>query len=407
MRIRSVTLAVNLSWPLDPELLERAGRFAGKARRAFAAIPLEVQTVRLAAQPLPEVLRTPDEERAVMFAQELERRCAEHSIDFASVGTILVDRGQPLEYLNLLQSILLSTERIFASVHVASREWGISLSGIRGAARVVRRVADGSERGFGNLRFAMLANCPSHIPFFPAAYHLGNIDAFSLAWEAADLAVQAFEHARTLEEAGYLLMRATEDWASRMQPIIASLQEEGFEFVGHDISLAPFPDEARSIAHAIERLGVKPFGSAGTLFAAALITNAIRRTRLKKCGFCGLMLPLMEDSTLAARLAQEVLPLESLLLYSAVCGLGLDTVPLPGDVTEEQLASIMLDVATLAVRLDKPLTARLMPIPGKSAGEWTEFVFPYFANTRILPLRRGGAAELLTKGDAFRFYEAE
>jgi hypothetical protein len=76
--------------------------------------------------------------------------------------------------------------------------------------------------------------------------------------------------------------------------------------------------------------------------------------------------------------------LDSLLLYSAVCGTGLDTVPLPGDIEPSDLAAILLDVAALALRLNKPLTARLMPIPGKRAGEETSFDFPYFANARIL-----------------------
>jgi len=69
-----------------------------------------------------------------------------------------------------------------------------------------------------------------------------------------------------------------------------------------------------------------------------------------------------------------------------VCGAGLDTVPLPGDATADQLSALLLDVAALAVRLGKPLTARLMPVPGKSAGEKTEYDFGYFCNGQIMAL---------------------
>ena len=80
------------------------------------------------------------------------------------------------------------------------------------------------------------------------------------------------------------------------------------------------------------------------------------------------MLPVMEDVVLAQRWAEGRLGLEQLLVYSAVCGTGLDTVPLPGDTSVEDLAKLICDVASLAVRLRKPLSARLLPVPGKRAG---------------------------------------
>jgi hypothetical protein len=67
-------------------------------------------------------------------------------------------------------------------------------------------------------------------------------------------------------------------------------------------------------------------------------------------------------------------------------GTGLDTVPLPGDITEEQLARIIGDVATLAYKWNKPLSARLLPAPGKKAGERTEFNDPRLANATLQAL---------------------
>ena len=168
-------------------------------------------------------------------------------------------------------------------------------------------------------------------------------------------------------------------------------ERHGFRFAGIDFSLAPFPEEARSIGTAMERLGVERFGASGTLFAAAFLTDCLRRARYPRCGFNGLMLPVLEDATLADRSREGLFTVNDLLLYSAVCGTGLDTVPLPGDVSEEELAGILLDVAALALRLDKPLTARLMPIPGTKAGDQTEFDFSYFANGRV-STSRGWAA---------------
>ncbi len=121
--------------------------------------------------------------------------------------------------------------------------------------------------------------------------------------------------------------------------------------------------------------------------------------RGRKCGFSGLMMPVLEDNILARRAAVGGFGVTQALAYSAVCGTGLDTVPLPGEVSEGQLMGVLLDVAALAATLRKPLTARLMPVPGRKAGEPTEFDFPFFANSRVMPLPGGasGAAPLLAR----------
>ena len=126
------------------------------------------------------------------------------------------------------------------------------------------------------------------------------------------------------------------------------------------------------------------WGRTGALAAAAFLAEALDRAEFRRAGFNGLLLPVLEDFTLARRAADGYLGVKDLLLYSTVCGTGLDTVPLPGDVTTDQLYALLLDVAFLSQRLAKPLTARLMPVPGKRAGDPTGFDFPYFANSRVL-----------------------
>ena len=98
------------------------------------------------------------------------------------------------------------------------------------------------------------------------------------------------------------------------------------------------------------------------------------------------MQPVLEDSVLAKRAAEGALTIKDVLLYSAVCGTGLDTIPIPGDTTTEQLVPLLLDISALALRLDKPLTARLMPVPGKKAGDETNFDFGFFANSKVMKL---------------------
>jgi uncharacterized protein (UPF0210 family) len=95
------------------------------------------------------------------------------------------------------------------------------------------------------------------------------------------------------------------------------------------------------------------------------------------------------------RTAEGRVTIQDLLSYAAVCGVGLDTVPLPGDIAQASLTAILLDVAALATRLDKPLTARLMPLPGLAAGDPVHFDFPYFADSRVMNAAGTGVGRLL------------
>jgi uncharacterized protein (UPF0210 family) len=133
-------------------------------------------------------------------------------------------------------------------------------------------------------------------------------------------------------------------------------------------------------------MGISKIGLHGSLAAASILTEAVDRANFPHTGFSGFMQPVLEDSVLAKRAAEGTLTIKDLLLYSAVCGTGLDTVPLPGDVSADQIAALLLDLSALALRLDKPLTARLMPIPGKQAGDPTGFDFEFFANSKVMAL---------------------
>jgi hypothetical protein len=157
-------------------------------------------------------------------------------------------------------------------------------------------------------------------------------------------------------------------------------------FAGIDFSLAPFPDNAHSLGNAVERMGIPKIGLHGSLAAAALLAEAVDRADFPHTGFSGFMQPVLEDSVLAKRAAEGTLTVKDLLLYSTVCGTGLDTIPLPGDTTAEQITPLLLDLSALALRLDKPLTARLMPVPGKKAGDDTTFDFGFFANSKVMSL---------------------
>jgi uncharacterized protein (UPF0210 family) len=398
MRIRSITCLVNAGG----EAVQAAGQLAGEARMAFEKAGLAVQTTRLATQPLSPLRGDP-----VQLAHDLWAQCAAAGMDYLSLGPVLADTpdaAQSLSLIDRIPELIRATGAVFCGVLVARRGRGINLAAIRRTAWTIREIAHTTDLGFGNLRLAALANVGPGAPFFPAAYHDGGPPAVAVATESADLAVAAFSQAGSLEEARDRLVRAVEAEAGLIGSLIGPLAERhGFRFAGIDFSLAPFPEQACSIGQAVERLGVDRFGAPGTLFAASFITDCLCRATYPHCGFNGLMLPVLEDATLAERSRDGLYTVNDLLLYSAVCGTGLDTVPLPGDVTEEELAGILLDMAALALRLDKPLTARLMPVPGAQAGDLTAFDFEYFANGRILAVKKLASPGLFRRADWLAF----
>jgi uncharacterized protein (UPF0210 family) len=396
MKIRSITLFLNPGWPLQPAVIRQAADFAAAARPAFERAGFEVQTVRLATPPFPRLLPDCRAETAVEFAQALEATLLPLGFEYLSIGPALPEF--PESYA-AIPEVIAATDTVFASGVMASHMGGgeVSLPAVRASAEVIHALGPQDEAGFANLYFAALANVPPGAPFFPAAYcNIGAPASFAIATEAADLAVTAFTQAQSLSEARRNLTGALEMNARKIVAVADTLD---FRFGGIDYSLAPFPEVELSLGTALERLGVPAVGLHGSLAAAALMTDTVDRADFPRTGFSGLMLPVLEDATLAARAAEGLLTIKDLLLYSAVCGTGLDTVPLPGETTVAQLNAILLDLAALALRLDKPLTARLMPIPGKAAGEPTGFDFAFFANSRILALDSRPLAGPLAGGE--------
>ena len=382
MNIRSITYFMNPGVAIDTARFAQLRDFVKGARDAFESNGYAVQSARLATVPFPLLLPNLAPDTVVAYARALETAAADAGCSYVALGPALPDVQ---ESYDAIPPVLAETENTFMSGVIASPATGVSLPAVRSCARVIQEAATLDPNGFGNLYFTALANVAPGGPFFPAAYHEGDEPCFALAMEAAGLAVQAFKEAGTLAEARQGLIERIECHARTLSRIGEALSKSfGVGFNGIDFTLAPFPAESESLGTAIERLGVASVGLHGSLAGAAFIADALDRAHYPKVGFNGLMLPVLEDSTLAKRAAEGTLSVKDLLMYSAVCGTGLDTVPLPGDTSREALACVLLDVAALAQRLAKPLTARLMPIPGKGVGDPTSFDFPFFANSRVL-----------------------
>ncbi|MCT8654794.1 DUF711 family protein [Glaesserella parasuis] len=260
------------------------------------------------------------------------------------------------------------------------------------SAKIVKRIAQITSRGEGNFNFTVNFNCKPFIPYFPAGYHRSELpNSFVIGFETPDLLVSVLknipkaEHNVFFEQCYQAMSQALQYHVDQVLDAIQSTALSGnFQFAGIDSSAAPSKNCA-SMTQVYELIGVPFFGASGTVEASSLLTKVFKSVKnVPLVGFSGLMLAVVEDTGLAQGTEKSLYDIRALLTYSAVCGIGLDTVPIPDNTTVEQIAALMRDTGTMAFRLNKPLTVRLFPIPGRQAEEMTYFESDDLCNSRIL-----------------------
>ena len=374
MKIRTVTVGVPDVFSGDQ--LQFAVDFGRCCQDHFETHGYTVQTVRISSQTWDQLL-------SIDQALELDSRVLELGCDFFSLGTIFPYLPQAPDHLTRLPDVISQSHTLFASATLTTPDQQIVWEATKKTAAAIQQIAHTTENGLGNLRFAATVNCAPNTPFFPAAYWQDKGFNLGIGWQAADLVDEAFADAPNIQIASLRLKELMEREGNRIVALGQEIANEaGISFVGLDVSPAPMGSE--SIAGAIENQLPGKFGERGTLAVVGAITRTIDALNLPRCGYSGLMFPVLEDEVLGNRSHEGRIDLDSLLLYASVCGTGLDTIPIPGNTSISQISAILTDVASLSIRWRKPLSARLFPVPGLNVGELTRFNSPYLTNTVVM-----------------------
>jgi uncharacterized protein (UPF0210 family) len=382
-KIRTVTAFIELDRSRYQAQIDETLIKLRQAKTAFEHEGYEVQTIRITTQPFLDYVRGLSKEQALAFFHDYDALA--HKENFgASIGPAMLaptDDSAPAE---LLAEILSTTTGLEASIVVGGED-GVRWNAVHAAARVMKYLEAHTTHSLGNFNFAATAMLPPHAPFYPGSYHDDGGGEFAVGMESANVVAAAFASAADAASAGKALEAALGDHTRKVEAIARKIEAKtGWKYMGLDVSPAPTKDV--SIAAAIESLTHARFGSSGTMTAVATITAVLRSLPVQRVGYSGLMLPILEDGLLAQRWSEGRLTVDDMLAYSSVCGTGLDTIPFPGDVSQEQLEKMIGDMATLAVKLHKPLSARLLPEAGKKAGDRTEFDDPFLTNATLQPL---------------------
>jgi uncharacterized protein (UPF0210 family) len=382
-KIRAVTAFVQLDRAHYKEQIQEALNFLRQAKTAFEKSGYEVQTIRITTQPFPEYTRDLSEAETLAFFREYDALAVKEGFD-ASIGPAMMNDTDSPREAELLAKILAGAQALEGSIFIGGED-GIHWKSIRAAAAVMKYLEANSPHSQANFSFTASSFVPEGTPFYPASYLAGEGKRFAIGLQSANVVADAFASAKSPDAAEERLKSSLTIYAQQVEKIAKEISQSSVWKYG-GIDLSPAPLKEISIAGAIENFLGAPIGTSGTMTVAALITRALKAIPVTHAGYSGLMLPILEDSVLSQRWTEGRLSIDALLSYSAVCGTGLDVIPLPGDISNEQLEKILGDVASLSVKWHKPLSARLLPVTRKKAGDQTEFNDPFLVNAKIQPL---------------------
>ena len=390
MNIRSINAGFNIKKDKNDKIIHEASNLILSLKRAFNEKHPKVRTTRFCSQPLIDVIDlNPKEVKKLTI--NIDGLCKKENINWFCFPIGQVKNDRDYQFIKTLPAIMSNSKISFSNV-IVSHANKLNFSAINECARQVKKISRTDMSGFDNFRFCVSANVKPNGAFFPYSWHKGE-DGFSLGLETIDLILRTISRNKDLSDTRRRIINALSGEFVSIDRIAKKIEREtGYKYYGLDLSLAPYPTDNHSIGKVIQKLGLDRFGANGTLFLTAYLTNLLKhlekKLSVRTIGFTGVMYPVLEDRFLTASNDMNILNMESLLLYSSVCGCGPDMIPLPGDVSEKEISSIILDMSSLALMLDKPLIARLVPIPNKKSGELTNFDYHFFHNTKIMNSRK-------------------
>ena len=398
-KIRTITTFLSLNNDKETWKAEilKASLFCSDLSKEFQKNDYIVQSFRIVTNPFGEYLNTKTLDDAKNDLTHLSNLLKSSELPGVRIRFAIGEARTENEIKILPELVQEFGDLCNVCVNVDLDDFGILDNElIQQASEAVVKISKITPRGEGNFNFTVNFNCNPLIPYFPASYHRKELgDRFVIGLETPDLLVSVLKkynqsintkNHNSLSKGYYEVMsNALQYHISEIKNII-DLADTGddFLFSGFDSSAAPSKN-CISMVEVYKQMGVEYFGASGTVEASSLLTKVFKSIKgVELIGFSGLMLAVTEDTGLAEGTIKSNFDIRSLLTYSSVCGIGLDTVPIPGNTSIEKISALMRDTGTMAYRLNKPLTVRVFPVPGLNAGDMTAFESDDLCNCAVL-----------------------
>ena len=420
--IRAITLGISLldcvsssgeetRRKIRDKLLRLAGPLVQVGRDIEVEYGIPIINKRVSVTPIALVAGASEDRDYTPYAEVLDSVAKDLGIDFVGGFSALVQKGFTTGDQRLIDSIpraLATTERVCASVNVATTKSGINMDAVRRMGEVIKETAAlTSERdGLGCAKLVVFCNAPEDNPFMAGAFHgpgegestlnvgvsgPGVVKAALESYRGAsfdDLADAIKKTAFKITRMGLLV---GQEAAKRLQVPFGIL----------DLSLAPTPEVGDSVARILEEMGLESAGTHGTTAALAMLTDMVKKGGVMASthvgGLSGAFIPVSEDEGMVAAVRAGSLSLDKLEAMTCVCSVGLDMVAVPGDTSASTLSAIMADEMAIGMVNNKTTAVRIIPVPGKQAGDWAEFG-GLLGGAPIMPVHRFSSDLFIARG---------
>ncbi|HEY6458268.1 MAG TPA: PFL family protein [Steroidobacteraceae bacterium] len=396
--IRTITLGISLRDCAHPELAQSAQRAYDKiCRHAHRLVSVGDQLEReygipiinrrISVTPIALVAESSAADDYVAMAQALDRAAATVGVNFIGGFSALVHKGLTPGDRKLIDSLpqaLAVTERVCASINVASTRAGINMSAVGRMGEVIRECAAATAHrdGLGCAKLVVFCNAVEDNPFMAGAFHgIGEPECVINVGVSGPGAVLSAVRRAPGADLGELatIIKRTAFKITRMGELIGRRASErlGIPFGIVDLSLAPTPTRGDSVAQILEAMGLERVGTHGSTAALAMLNDAVKKGGAMASshvgGLSGAFIPVSEDIGMIEAAQAGTLTLDKLEAMTCVCSVGLDMIAVPGDTPATTLAAIIADEAAIGMINRKTTAVRLIPAPGKTVGDFVEF----------------------------------
>ena len=346
-------------------------------------------------------------EEMVAVAKTLNEAAVSVNVDFIGGFTALVQKGVARGDRALIEAIpqaLAETDRVCSSVNVASTRAGINMDAVLLMGKIIKEAASrtAAQDGLACAKLCVFANIPEDIPFMAGAYlGIGESDAvINVGVSGPGVVKKAIDRAlasESLPDLGQIseIIKRTAYKVTRVGELIGRevAQVLGIRFGVVDLSLAPTPNIGDSVGEIFQSLGLKSIGVPGSTAALAMLNDAVKKggafASSHVGGLSGAFIPVSEDLNIGEAARDGLLSIEKLEAMTSVCSVGLDMVAIPGDTSAETIAAIIADEMAIGVINKKTTATRLIPVPGKKAGDYA-FFGGLLGQSVIMAVNNGG-----------------
>lgn len=425
--VRTVTLGVSLFDCVSHDLAVFTNNVRAKIHRYAANLVsvcnevgdkygIPVVNKRISVSPIAVVGAPFGPDGMVAVCRTLDEAAKEAEVDFLGGFSALVEKGfakGDRALIDALPEALATTDRICSSINVASSRSGINMDAVALMGRQILNIAEATRDrgGIGCAKLVVFANIPQDVPFMAGAYlGVGEPDVVinvgvsgpGVVKKAIDRALENNGRTLTLLDVADVIKR-TAFKVTRVGEMIGSevARRLGIPFGVADLSLAPTPAVGDSVGEIFQSVGLSSIGAPGSTAVLAMLNDAVKKggafASSAVGGLSGAFIPVSEDSSIEAATTSGLLTMEKLEAMTSVCSVGLDMIAIPGATPATTISGIIADEMAIGMINHKTTAVRIIPVPGKEAGEEVSFG-GLLGKAAIIPVPKGDASGFIGLG---------